>query len=298
MQFWANLMAQPRIAFLGLGTMGSGMAHRLLSHGFPLTVFNRNPERSAPFAAVGARIAASARGAATGAEVIQAIVADDQASREIWLGPDGALAGAAPGAVCVESSTLTLDWVRELGAAASQKGAELVDAPVTGSKPQAAAGELTFLVGGSSAFIEKIRPILAVMGKKIIVAGPSGSGALLKLVNNFVCGVQTAALGEALIWAERSGLDPAKVLEVLTQGAAGSPMVKTVATRMSASDFTPNFQARLIAKDLRYACAEAKKHSLELLTGAAALQEFQGAVAAGFGEKDIAAVLESIRQRS
>ncbi|MGO8701766.1 MAG: NAD-binding protein [Limisphaerales bacterium] len=140
--------------------------------------------------------------------------------------------------------------------------------------------------------------MLAVMSKNIIVAGASGSGALLKLINNFVCGTETAAVAEALVLAERSGLDRAKVLEVLTLGAAGSPMVKTVAGRMAASDFTPNFQVRLVAKDLRYACAEAKKVSLELLTAAAALEEFQRAIAAGLGERDIAAVLESVRQRS
>jgi 3-hydroxyisobutyrate dehydrogenase len=290
-------MSQLRIAFLGLGTMGAGMARRLLAHGFPLTVFNRNPDRAAPFAAAGARVASTPRDAASGAEVIISIVSDDQASRAIWLGPDGALAGAGVGVICVESSTVTVDWVRELGAAVKEKGAELLDAPVTGSKPQAAAGELNFLVGGSAAAIEKIRPMLAAMSKNIIEAGPAGSGALLKLINNFVCGTQTAALAEALVLAERSGLDRAKVLEVLTLGAAGSPMVKTVAARMAASDFTPNFQVRLIAKDLRYACGEAKKVSLELLTAAAALEEFQRAIAAGQGERDIAAVLESVRQR-
>jgi 3-hydroxyisobutyrate dehydrogenase len=291
-------MSQLRITFLGLGTMGAGMARRLLAAGFPLTVFNRNPDRAAPFAAAGARVASTPRAAASGAEVIISIVSDDQASRAIWLGPDGALAGAAAGVVCVESSTLTVDWVRELGAAVREKGAEFVDAPVTGSKPQAAAGELNFLVGGSTATIERIRPMLAAMSKNIIVAGPSGSGALLKLINNFVCGTQTAALAEALVLAERSGLERDKVLEVLTLGAAGSPMVKTVAARMAASDFTPNFQVKLIAKDLRYACAEGKKVSLELLTAAAALEEFQRAIAAGQGERDIAAVLESVRQRS
>ncbi len=128
-------MSQLRIAFLGLGTMGSGMARRLLAHDFPLAVFNRNPDRAAPFAAAGARVASTPRDAASGAQVIMSIVSEDQASRAIWLGPEGALAGAGAGVICVESSTLTVDWVRELGAAAREKGAEFVDAPVTGSKP-------------------------------------------------------------------------------------------------------------------------------------------------------------------
>src|SRR5208282_5279065 len=154
--FWSILMSQLRVAFLGLGTMGAGMARRLLSHDFPLTVFNRNPDKAAPFAAAGARVASTAREAASGAEVIMSMVADDQASRAIWLGPDGALAGAASGAVCIESSTLSVGWVRELAIAVGG-GGELVDAPVTGSKPQAAAGEVNFLAGGSAAAIEKVR---------------------------------------------------------------------------------------------------------------------------------------------
>jgi 3-hydroxyisobutyrate dehydrogenase len=291
-------MSKPRIAFLGLGIMGGGMARRLLAHDFPLSVFNRNPAKAAPFAAAGARAASTPREAASGADVIISMVADDPASRAIWLGPDGALAGAAAGAVCIESSTLSVSWVRELATAAGSRGCELVDAPVTGSKSQAAAGELLFLAGGSAAAIEKIRPVLAAMSKDIFVIGPTASGALLKLVNNFVCGVQTAALAEALVLVERTGLNRAKALELLTTGAAGSPMVKTLAARMDASDFTPNFLLRLMVKDLGYALAEARQVSVELRTGAAALDQFRRAAAAGHADQDIAAVLQSIRQRS
>jgi 3-hydroxyisobutyrate dehydrogenase len=290
-------MSKPRIAFLGLGIMGSGMARNLLTKGFPLTVFNRNAEKSKPFANEGAHVASSPREAAEHAEIIVSMVADDIAARSLWLGDNGALAGAKPGAICIECSTVTVNWVRELAAAAAQKKCEFLDSPVTGSKTQAASGELNFLVGGDSTTLEKARPVLAAMGKTITHLGPTGSGALIKLINNFVCGVQVASLAEALAMIERSGLDRAKALEILTLGAPGSPLVRTVAGRMTAPDFTPNFLLRLMAKDLGYAIQEGGKLSVELVTGKAALEDFQKAIAAGLGEKDIAAIVEPFRKK-
>src|SRR5262249_32398453 len=160
------------------------------------------------------------------------------------------------------SSTVTLDWVRELAAAAAKRDCEFLDAPVTGTRPHAASGELTFLVGGQAPTLDKVRPLLAAMSKGIVHLGPVGSGALIKLINNFVWGVQVACLAEALTMIERSGLERAKALEVLTNGAPGSPLVKLVAGRMTAADYTPNFALRLMAKDLNYALREAEKLGL------------------------------------
>jgi 3-hydroxyisobutyrate dehydrogenase len=289
-------MSKPRIAFLGLGTMGSGMARRLLANGFPLTVFNRNVEKSKPFAAQGAQIARSPREVAAQSKVIISMLADDNASRTLWLGGTGALAAATIGTVCIECSTVTVNWVRELSTVASGRGCEFLDAPVTGSKTQAAAGELNFLVGGDAATLEKVRPVLAAMSKAIVHIGPTGSGSLLKLINNFVCGVQVASLAEAMAMIERSGLDRAKALEILANGAPGSPLVKAVSTRMTTPDFPPNFLLRLMAKDLGYAIQEGGKLSVELVTAKAALEDFQRAIGAGHGEKDIAAVVEPFRK--
>jgi 3-hydroxyisobutyrate dehydrogenase len=289
-------MSKPPVAFLGLGIMGSGMARRLLTNGFPLAAFNRSAEKSRPFANEGALVATSPRGAAEHAEIIISMVADDQAARMMWLGENGALAAAKPGAVCIECSTVTVNWVRELAALAASRRCEFLDAPVTGSKTQAAAGELSFIVGGDSATLEKARPVLAAMSKAIVHLGPTGSGALLKLINNFVCGAQIASLAGALAMIERSGLDRARALEVLTQGAPGSPLFKAVAARMTTPDYTPNFLLRLMAKDLGYAIQEGKKVSLELAVAAAALGDFQKAVAAGHGDQDIAAIVELFRK--
>jgi 3-hydroxyisobutyrate dehydrogenase len=291
-----EMSSKPRVAFLGLGLMGGGMAGRLLAHKFTVAVYNRSRQKAEPFAPFGAKVSATPREAAAGADVVIAMVADDDASRNVWLGADGALAGAAPGAILIESSTISPVWVRELAAAASARGFELLDAPVTGSKPQAAAGQLLFLVGGAGAALELARPVLAVLSSEIVHFGPVGSGALVKLINNFVCGVQAVAIAEALALIERTGLDPARALAVLTEGAPGSPLVKLLSKRMTARNFSPNFLLKLMAKDLKYAIDEAGAHSVPLATASAALQTMRMAMEAGLGDKDFSAVVELLRQ--
>jgi 3-hydroxyisobutyrate dehydrogenase len=288
-------MPQTRVALIGLGLMGSGMARRLLGAGFPLTVYNRNPERASALAAEGAQVAASPREAAARADVVLSMVADDAASRMVWLGEHGALAGAARGSVLVESSTLTVGWIEELAREAAARGCELLDAPVTGSKPHAASGELCFLVGGSAAALDTARPALAAMSRAIVHLGATGRGALLKLINNFMAGVQAASLAEALALIESSGLDRAKALEVLTTGAPGSPLVKTLSGRMTARDYTPNFLLRLMAKDLTYALGEGRRHGVSLSTVASALEVLNRAIDAGHGDEDFSALVEPLR---
>jgi len=290
-------MSKFRIGFLGLGIMGSGMARRLMGSGFSVAVYNRNPKKTEGFAEAGARVATSPRDAASGADLVMCMVADDAASRTMWLGDNGALPAIKPGTICIDSSTISVGWARELAAAAEARKCEFLDTPVTGSKAQAAAGELNFLVGGSPATLEKARPVLAAMSKSITPIGPVGSGALIKIINNFVCGVEIIAIAEALAMIERSGLDRARALEVLTNGAPGSPLVKTVSARMTAGEYTPNFLLRLMAKDLKYSLQEADKLSLHLTTAAAALDTFQKAMAAGHGDKDIAAAVELLRAK-
>jgi 3-hydroxyisobutyrate dehydrogenase len=289
-------MSNVRVALLGLGTMGSGMAKRILEAGFALTVYNRRAERGAALESAGARLAGTAREAAEGAEVVISILADDEACRNIWLGEAGALAGAAEGAVLVESSTVTLGWIRELAAGAKKKGCELLDAPVTGSKMQAANGELNFLVGGEGQALEKARPVLEAMSKNALHLGGTGSGTLMKLINNFMCGVQLASLAEAMGMIERSGLNREKALEILANGTPGSPFVKVLSPRMTARNYEPNFMLKLMAKDLRYARAEGEAMGVDLKTASAALREIQEAIGAGWGEKDLSSLVEIFRE--
>ena len=284
------------VAVMGLGNMGAGMARRLLKAGYPLTVYNRTRERAEALGAEGAVVAASPREAAERAEIVIGMVADDNASRAAWLGANGALAGARPGAVLIDSSTLSVAWVRELAAAAEAHGCKFLEAPVTGSKPQAENGELTFLVGGDAPTLDAMRPVLAAMSKAIVPLGPTGSGATMKLVNNFLCGVQAAALGEAMAVIENSGLDRAAALEILANGAPGSPLVKGVSKRMASRDYRTNFALQLMLKDLTYAIAEGARNGVELNLGRAALEAFRAASVAGWGERDFAAVAEVARK--
>jgi 3-hydroxyisobutyrate dehydrogenase len=288
-------MTRPHVALLGLGLMGSGMARRLLGAGYPLSVYNRTSSKAAPLVADGARLATSPRDAANNADVVIAMLADDAASRALWLGEDGALAGVRSGAIIVESSTVSPAWIAELLAAAQRNGVDVLDAPVTGSRSHAAAGELTFLVGGSTTALERTRPVLAVMSKSIVHVGPTGSGAILKLINNFMCGVQAASLAEALVWIERSGLNRDMAVQVLSNGAPGSPLVKTLSARMTARDYTPNFHLSLMRKDLAYASEEASRNGVQLSSAQTALEAFTRAMDAGHGLADFSSVIEALR---
>ena len=283
-------MSKPHTAILGLGIMGSGMAGRLLSLGFPVTVFNRSQAKAEPLVSAGARLAHSPREAASNAAIVISMVADDRASRDVWLGPDGALAGARAGSVLIESSTVSMGWVKELAASAAKAGCEFLDAPVTGTKPHAAAGELVFLVGGTAEPLDAARPVLAALGRNVIHLGPQGSGALMKLINNFVCGVQAASFAEAARLIDEAGFDRHKAFSVLTEGAPGSGIVKRMASRVLANDFEPNFVLRLMAKDLSYALQAAEARGSHLQTAGPALEIFQQAIAAGYGEEDFSAV--------
>ena len=152
-----------RVALLGLGAMGAGLAANWLKKGYPLTIYNRTPEKAKALAGAGAKVAATPREAAKNADFIVGLVPDDEVSRAVWLGEEGALAGAKKSAIAIESSTLTPDWVRELAGEAEKRGLDFLDAPLGGSKPAAAAGEVRFFVGGEAAALEAARPALAAV---------------------------------------------------------------------------------------------------------------------------------------
>jgi 3-hydroxyisobutyrate dehydrogenase len=289
--------AGKEVAILGLGTMGGGMAANLLKAGFPLTVYNRSAAKAQALVNGGARLAPTPADAARGASIVISMLADDHASREVWLGRNGALAAAAQGTILIESSTVSPAWIAELAGQAAQRGLEFLDAPVTGSRIQAATGQLSFLVGGSERALATATPVLQAMSKEILHMGPVGSGAKLKLINNFLCGVQIASLAEGLAWIERSGLDREKALAFLKTGAGGSPVIAAISARMVSQIYGVNFLLRLMAKDLRYAETEAARCDIELTTAETARKLFEVAVARGFGEEDMASVIEPLRNR-
>lgn len=284
------------VAILGFGNMGAGMAGRLLSGGYPTIVFNRSGQRAQMLAREGASIAPTAKQAAEKADIVLCMVSDDHASRAMWTGKEGALAGSKPGTIFIESSTLSIPWVRELAAAAAAQNCHFLDAPVTGSKAEAEAGKLLFLVGGDPLVVGQARAVFECMGRGFVHLGSTGSGALMKLVNNFLAGVQAAALGEAMALIEESDLERDKALEILCQGAPGSPIIRALAPRMMERHYTPQFRLNLMAKDLQYVLEEAHHKGKVLRTAESALKLFFDAVAKGWGNDDLSAVIEPMRR--
>lgn len=286
---------KPKVALLGLGTMGRGMGMNLLKAGFPLAVYNRTRVRAEPLAAAGASVADTPAIAARAADVVIAMLADDDASRTAWLGTDGALAAMPAESVVVECSTLSPDWVAELYEAARNRGLHMVEAPVTGSRAQAEAGQLNLLAGADAETLETVTPVLRSVSRQILHLGPVGSGAQLKLINNFLCAVQMTSFAEALAWMERTGLHREAALEFLKKGAPGSGIVSTMADRMTQCTYEVNFLLRLMAKDLRYAKAAAAQLGVELSMANPAAALLQKAEQQGHGEQDMSAVVEVVR---
>ncbi|WP_412062414.1 NAD(P)-dependent oxidoreductase [Rubrivirga sp. IMCC45206] len=276
------------IAFLGLGAMGARMAAHL--DPAALTVWNRSPGPTASFHQRGATVAMTPREAATGADLVIAMVTDDDASRAVWTGADGALAGLAPDAVAVESSTLTPGWVRELAGLAEQRGARFLDAPVSGSRPQADAASLVYLVGGDADALAVARPAFDAIGGAVHHLGPVGQGALVKLAVNALMGVQVAAAAELLAALAASGVDRATAAEVLGATPAASPVAATAMRLMAAGDDDPLFPVDLLEKDLRYALGMAAAAGVDAPAVDAARATFARAQAAGLGDRNMTAV--------
>jgi 3-hydroxyisobutyrate dehydrogenase len=278
--------------------MGNGIARNLLKAGFPLTVYNRTRAKAEPLAALGATVADSPRAAAGNADIVIAMVGDDQASQAVWLGEDGALAVAPAQAVLVECSTLSLEWVRELAGRCAALGLDFLDAPVTGSKDAAEAGELKLMIGGTAAALERARPALEAISSRIIHFGPSGSGALIKLINNLMAAIQVVGLAEGLNLAEQGGLDMQQVVPFLINAAPGSPIVKGKAARIAAHDYADTqFALRWMHKDTTYALRAADEFGVPMPTLAAARELYRMARNLGLGEQDFAAVAEALRRK-
>ncbi len=247
------------VAFIGLGRMGHGMAGRYLDNGFAVAVWNRSKSKAERLIARGARWASSPADAADGADAIVTMVADDEASRAVWLGKDGAAATAKAGTLAIECSTVSyrhaLDLAREL------RGRDLVyiDSPVTGLPDAAASGKLTLLIGAEPADLERARPYLAPLSTTIRHFGAVGTGTVYKLINNLMGAIQIAGIAEGLAIAELAGLDMKLVLEAVETGVAASPQVIRHSKRMAARNFSgATFTAALRYKDAAYAVALAE----------------------------------------
>ncbi len=285
------------IAFIGTGIMGAGMAHNLLKAGYSLTVWNRTAEKAQPLVEAGATLAATPAQAAANADLIISIVGDDNSSRSVWLGSDGVLAGdRQPNAIAIESTTISLAWARELHQALSEAGLRFIDCPVTGGRGGAEGGTLTLLVGAEDETLAEARPVLDTLSSNIIHFGPPGAGTAYKLIANLMGAVHTVALGEGIAMAEKAGLNMERVVEGLTSGAVASPLVNAFAERMAKNDHDfVNFSARWIHKDAAYAAQMATELGQTIPMSAVAVQMYQMALTQGLGEKNVSAVVDTLR---
>ena len=269
------------VALIGLGRMGHGMAGRYLDGGFTVAVWNRSKAKAQDLIARGARWASSPADAADGADAIVTMVADDEASRAVWLGKDGAASTAKAGALAIECSTVSYGYALELARELRGRGLVYIDSPVTGLPDAAASGKLTLLVGAEPADLEKARPFLVPLSAAIRHFGAVGTGTVYKLINNLMGAIQIAGIAEGLAIAEQAGLDMKLVLEAIETGVAASPQVIRHSKRMAARNFSgANFTAALRHKDAAYAVALAESLLSDVpVMGRAAVQAYARAKA-------------------
>jgi 3-hydroxyisobutyrate dehydrogenase len=288
-----------RLAFLGLGNMGSGMAARLMAAGHSLTVYNRTRSRAERLEKLGARVADSPRDAAQRADVIIGMTADDRSSRTLWLGDSGALAADnSPDALCIECSTLSHDWVMELAQHVRARGFRYVDAPVTGLPDAAASGTLTLLVGAEPADLDAARPIFAPLAARVMHFGGVGQGTVYKLMVNLMGAVQIGAAAEGVVLAERAGLDLKLVADAIGSGQAASPQVVRNVRRFVAGDHTSSvtFTPTLRLKDVEYALELARKLGAAHEFGDAAAALYRKLCDLGLGAENESRIIDVVRR--
>lgn len=280
------------ITVLGLGAMGSRMATNLLRAGFNVTVWNRSPQPVEALIALGANAAQTPAEAARGADFVMAMVRDDDVSRQIWLDEKtGALAGMQAGAVAIESSTLTPNWIRELGDHAAQRGISLLEAPVSGTTPQAETAALVYLVGGDQEVLSRATPVLNAMGSSIQHTGELGSGALAKLATNTLLGIQVTVIAELIGMLQRNNADTQRILDAVAATPVWSTVAARIAASMQAGNFAPQFPVELIEKDFGYTVASAGSEA-DAPTIAAARSVFQHAITQGHAQENMTSVVQ------
>ena len=287
------------MAFLGLGIMGAPMAANLARAGFEVVAWNRTAEKAQALAAEheGVLIAASPAEAAAAAGIVISMVPDTLEVEAVLLGDRGAVEGLPEGGLAIDMSTIAPTASRSIGRRLNERGAALLDAPVTGSRPKAEDGTLTIMAGGEEGQFERARPLLEAMGKLVLHVGPQGHGSMIKLINNTLSAVNAAALGEALVLGRAAGVDPHKMLEVVAAGSGESAMRALKAEAMLDHDFDPLFKLEHMLKDVRHCLAEARALGVEFSLAQAAERMYAQAAENGRGGSDFAAVVEVAEAR-
>jgi 3-hydroxyisobutyrate dehydrogenase len=287
-----------RIAFLGLGTMGAAMAANLLRAGFDVVVWNRTPGRAPELDELGAGRAATPAEAAAASEIVVICVSDTPDVEAVLFAPDGVVAGARPGTLVIDCSTISPGATRDFAKRLAGSDVRLVDAPVSGGSEGAQKATLTIFVGGEAGDAERARPVLAALGKTISHVGPIGSGQAVKAVNQVILAGTYLGVAEGIVLAMKSGLDVAQVVEALGGGAAQSWVLANRSGRMIANDYPLGFKVALHRKDLGIALGLAGETGADLPVASLAADLEAALIDDGHADEDMSALARSIRARS
>ena len=287
-------MTAMRLGYIGLGTMGAAMAENLIRAGYAMTVWNRTQSKADRFVAMGAKMAESPADVARQSDIVFVNVSDTPDVLEVVLGENGVIEGAHSGMILVDNSTIKPAVSRQIYETMKEKGVFALDAPVSGGDIGAKNGTLSIMVGGDAETLEKVFPVLTVVGKTITHVGEAGAGQVAKAANQIMVAAQMVAEGELLIFAQKAGADPQKVIEAIKGGAAQCWTLDVKAPRLFAGNREPGFKSHLQAKDLNIVMETARKYLVVLPATAVNAQLYNGLVAAGSGELDNSAVIQMI----
>jgi len=281
---------KPKVGLIGLGLMGLPMGRNLLKAGFPLTVWNRTRSKTEALEKDGARAANSPREVTAASDVTFTIVSDPPALEQVLWGEHGALAGLRKGSVLIDSSTVSPTLARRIAEACAERGADFLDAPVTGGTWGAEKGELVFMIGGNKEILDRVEPVLQAVGKRFFLLGPNGSGQTVKLAMNLILALEVQALAEGLELVARAGVAGERLIEVLQSSMGRAPVLDVKAPLILKRDFTPSFPLRLMLKDIGLAMELAKENGVRLPAGAAAHEAYSAVKAAAKTDVDYAAI--------
>ncbi len=280
-----------KIGFIGLGIMGKPMCRNLLKAGYELTVFSRTAENVAAVTSHGAIAAPSPAAVAKACELVITMVPDSPQVREVVLGENGVLHGAAPGLYVVDMSSIAPLASREIGAELAKAGVRFLDAPVSGGEPKAIEGTLTVMAGGDAADFEAVKPVLSAMAASVTRVGEVGAGNVAKLANQVVVAINIAAMSEALVLAAKAGVEPELVYQAIRGGLAGSTVLDAKAPLVMDRKFDPGFRIRLHVKDLANVMQTANNLHVPLPLTASVMEVMQAMLADGCGEDDHGSII-------
>ena len=280
-----------KVGFIGLGIMGGPMAKNLIAEGHELVLYNRTREKAEDLAGDGATVAGSPREVAERSDIVITMLPDSPQVEEVLAGEDGVLVGIKEGALIVDMSTISPVVTRELAEKVEERGATMLDAPVSGGDVGAQQGALSIMVGGSEEDFGRAKPLFDVMGKVATLVGPVGAGQTAKACNQIVVALNIEALSEALVLGSKAGVDPAKILDAISGGLAGSAVMEAKREKMLSHDFDPGFRVELHHKDLGIALAAGREYRVSLPVTAIVDQMLESLKAKGRGDRDHSAVL-------